>query len=274
MDAENTLIFILCAGRSGSTWLSYVLGGQRDAACLGEYYLMFSELSRYDCTLCHAKALDDCEVLRGFRKINASDAFPFAFDCFKDKRILIDNSKNKAWTERGVQQGQFKVKIIHLLRDPRGWFASQRRREPMNAAAGVERWLKINRAVIDFTRSMFPQDYRNRMYSVFYEDLVLAPAACFPPLCSFIGTSFTSDALRYWEFDHHGPAGNGAAFSLLTDHASAEMTTGDDEFYRKNAKTQFLDTRWHSQLSQEEIDQFVASKELEEFLKMYGKTLL
>ena len=33
------------------------------------------------------------------------------------------------------------MQVIHLIRDPRGWFASERRRTPMSVDVAMQRWL-------------------------------------------------------------------------------------------------------------------------------------
>jgi hypothetical protein len=81
------------------------------------------------CRLCQAKSKSECDYLYGIHDVGKLEAFDFAFKRFKKKR-LIDCSKQMSWIENFIHNINFQIKIIHLPRDPRAWFASQKRRNP------------------------------------------------------------------------------------------------------------------------------------------------
>jgi len=66
---SKRLVFIHSELRSGSTWLSYVLGSHPSAAHLGEYYRPFVLKNHTACRLCEAKGLSECEILHGIEHV-------------------------------------------------------------------------------------------------------------------------------------------------------------------------------------------------------------
>jgi hypothetical protein len=256
MEAANmqqTVAFILGEGRSGSTWLSYVLGSHPGVAHLGEYLRPFIYPGHVACRLCEAKGRSQCEILHGIENVEEAYAYDFAFERF-GKSILCDASKVPDWMVRFLGHRRYQIKVVHLMRDPRGWFASQRRREPMSAEAAAQRWADKNNTIADFVAA-----HRLECCRVFYDELTVRPEQYFPPLCRFIGTRYESRALEYWNYEHHGLGGNGAALNVIGGYQQANVLTGDDPFYKARVKKRFHDTRWLSQLSPAERRAFEQS---------------
>jgi hypothetical protein len=250
---QRTVVFILSEVRSGSTWLSYVLGSHPGVAHLGEYHRPFTYPGHVACRLCEAKGLAECEVLHGIENVPKENAYDFAFERFQ-KPILCDASKATEWTEGFLGHERYQVKVVHLMRDPRGWYASQRRREPMPPEAAAQRWVDANTKIIDFVAL-----HQLSCCTVFYDELTVRPEQYFPPLSGFIGSHYHSDTLEYWNYEHHGLGGNGAAFNVIGKYQRADVTTGDDQFYQARAKKRFHDARWLAQLSHKERRAFEQS---------------
>ena len=266
--AQRAVVFILSEMRSGSMYLSYVLGSHPGVAHLGEYSRPFTIPGHVACRLCEARGRAECEILHGIQKVPLELAYDFAFERFQVP-ILIDSSKLLDWTAHFLGQERFQVRVIHLLRDPRGWFSSERRRNPMTLDFAIPRWVDTNGRIADFVA-----EHRIACYSVFYDDLAARPEQYFPPLCSFVGVPYQSRAREYWNHEHHGLGGNGAALTLIGRYERANLITGDDPFYTARAHRHFHDTRWVAQLSRQERLAIEQSDAIRRVLQRYERSFL
>lgn len=294
---QKTVVFILSDKRSGSTWLSYVLGSHQNAAHLGEYYRPFINPDHVECDICHAVGKVECPILHGIHDVPLDLAYDFAFERYK-KDILIDNGKEVTWANkiltldridrrlvhlfrdpRGfiaaqrrrkhLDKDRMQFKIIHLIRDPRGWFASVKRRGWSDINTSIRKWVKDNREMIELAEKR-----RLPYMAVFYDELAYDPEKYFPELCEFVGMEFEPKALEYWSFEHHGLGGtNGAGYMVLQNYEKAEYKTADDDFYQKNINKRFYDQRWKEQLTKEEIEYIENSNSVRELLAMAGKDI-
>lgn len=144
---DKTVVFILSETRSGSTWLSYILGSHQDSVHLGEYFRPFTRRGHVACRLCEAKGKTECEYLYGIDKVAKEDAFDFAFERFH-KKHLIDCSKRINWLSNFIRTDTFQIKIIHLHKDPRAWFASEKRRnKKLKIDEAMNRWVSTNTSI-------------------------------------------------------------------------------------------------------------------------------
>ena len=75
---QRQVLFIASSVRSGSTWLSYVLGNHPRSAHLGEYHRPFEISGHVACRLCEAQGLPDCEILHGIEDVPINAAYGFA----------------------------------------------------------------------------------------------------------------------------------------------------------------------------------------------------
>ena len=252
--AKRTVVFILSERQSGSTWLSYVLGSHASASHLGEYRRPFTMPGHVACRLCEARS-QPCPIFHDIHSIPLERAFDYAFERL-GSNCLIDCSKQLSWISRFAlgengepRENNFDLKVVHLLRDPRGWFASQLRRSPLAAVDAIATWQKTNREIAHLI-----QQHRLHALRVLYDDLTGRPADAFPRLCDFLGFDFQPAALHYWNKEHHGLGGNGAAFSLLGSLPQAKVTTGDDAFYQQQSQQMFCDDRWRRELKSSDAD--------------------
>ena len=259
----QTIVFVLSTGHSGSTWASYVLASHPLCDFVGEYYLPFHTKTTQPCNYCASRNLTHCEILGDLTKIKSNTAFDLAFER-TGKDILIDCSKNSDWTKRILMQNKFNVKCLFLIRDPRGWYASHKRRYGWEVSEAISKWLKTNRSILEFVKAHCLANCHSYT-TVFYDDLAVNPEERFKELSKFIGITFNNNQLNYWNFPHHGPAGNGASYNIL--HKSPTLvTTGDNSFYQKNFQKRFYDKRWKQELSSKEITTIENSKEIRQFL--------
>jgi len=271
-SGAGTVAFILSSDRSGSTWLGYILGSTRDAAFLGEFRRAWNDQLRQPCAWCSANGRQTCEILAGIEQYPADRAFELAFTR-TGKRFLIDSSKRTTWAERFLApDARFKVQLIHLIRDPRGWYASEQRRRPESGVEITGEWVSENLHIRNFLQlSNVPS------VTVFYEDLASSPGPAFQQLCGDIGCLFEPSALRYWEKAHHGFAANGASSPLLRAtpklSESNSFVTGDDPYYETNYRKSFVDQRWKERLSETDALAIREDSRVAAFLKLYDRVL-
>jgi hypothetical protein len=272
VEPVGTVVFILSSTRSGSTWLAYVLGSTPNAAFLGEFRRAWDEQLRRPCAWCYANGRHACEVLAGIEQYAPDRAYELAFSRTR-KQILVDTSKTIVWAKQFIApDSRFRAHLIHLIRDPRGWYASERRRRQASQDGMIGEWLAENLRIREFLRSSSVPST-----TVFYDELASSPTSGFEKLCTEIGCPFGPSALRYWERAHHGFAANGASSSLLGSLPNISelrnFITGDDVFYATNDRKSFVDQRWKEQLSEADTLAISEDSRVEAFLKLYDRVL-
>jgi hypothetical protein len=242
-----SVVFVLSAARSGSTWLATVLGSNSWAASVGEWFRAFSLPGHVACRMCEADGLAECTKLHGFEKIAAGDAYHFASKRL-GKSVLIDSSKRLDWCGQFINQGDLDTRLIHLVRNPCGFVESAGRRQPeFSPDQLLEQWEHKNREIERFILSS-----GSKHLSASYDDLADSPDTHFPRLCNFIGFEWEPEAINYWLGAHHGLAGNGASSLYLRNRQNVTFQTGDDEFYADlTSKRTTADRRWKVRLTPE-----------------------
>ena len=124
---SKTTVFILSSWHSGSTWVGYVLGSGPESAFLGEYHRAWNDAIRVPCTICAARDLQRCEVLYDIEKEPADNAFDLAVSR-TGKRVVVDNSKAVDWIQRFSVGDPQNLRIVLVIKDPRGYVESAKRR--------------------------------------------------------------------------------------------------------------------------------------------------
>ena len=273
---REQLIFITSETRSGSTWLSYMLGTHPQAAHLGEYYRPFLQRGHVSCRLCEGRGLSDCKILGNLSEIPISHAYGFALERYKSYGIhtLIDCSKDLAWLDQiilaggGSNDGSLPIKVIHLIRDPRGWIASERRRVPMTIDEAIDRWQQHHRTTQQWIRAKgIPS------ICISYDQLCLEPERALRKLSKLIGAKQDFSQYEYWNKEHHGLGGNGAALNNLIHSPKATPTTGDDEFYQQKIHKIFYDLRWKSETDSNQLDILCRQPDIEQIMNKSGISL-
>ena len=269
--SKTTAVFLLSSWHSGSTWVGYVLGSGPEFAFVGEYHRAWNDAIRVPCTICAARGLQCCEVLYDVEKEPADKAFDLAVSR-TGKRVIVDSSKSVDWIQRFSVSDNQDMRIVHVIKDPRGYFESVRRRSRGNISDVMVHWCKENREFRSFMRaSSVPS------MTVSYDLLATSPDAEFRRLFKFCDMTFTKDAIAYWNIEHHGFAANGASDAILKardfTHIPKHFATGDDGYYRKKSRTIFHDERWRTALSPAESRAIQENAEVKELLDSLGFAL-
>lgn len=272
MAKENTerrkLVYIASMERSGSTWLSFVLGSHPRAATLGEHWRRFKGNRDSECRTCQHKGLPSCEMLHGITTSPLRSAYSLPLLRFAPHGVdtLVDNSKFLDWFEElqaaGACEG-IDVRVIHLLRDPRGWITSETARNPgLEAMALLEDW---KRRV---------GEYRDRLgvlglptLRVSYDMACLDPERVLANISEFIGHRYAPEHLRYWERVHHAMAGNGAAISVVP---GGKGHTWDRGYYIERIDRVFHDDRWRQRLDPSQLLSITSDLEARRLMEDFG----
>jgi len=268
---KRTAIFILSSPYSGSTWVGYVLGSGLESAFVGEYHRAWRQAIRQPCTICAARGLQCCEVLHDVEKEPAESAFDLAF-ARTGKRVIVDSSKDHDWIQKFRMTESLDIRIVLLVRDPRGFFASARRRTTSELGAVMAHWSRENRKFSDFiTSSGIPS------VTVSYDLAAESPDYEFRRLFEFCGMKFTKESLSYWNVEHHGFAANGATDAILKGkefrHVPGHFLTGDDVFYGEKSQTLFHDQRWRAALTSLESAAIENNEDVQQVLGSLGFAL-
>jgi hypothetical protein len=237
-----TVVFILSAPYSGSTWLNLVLGSDDWATNVGEYFRPFKMRGHIACRLCEAEGRKECTVFHGIEKVGIEHAFHFAANR-TGKDIIIDASKNFEWASSFLGRSDLEAKFVHLIRHPCGFANSFARRVPEKSYSDIiQTWEHLNRNIEDYIRqSGCPGIVTS------YEALANNPDITFPPLTSFAGGYWKSKSLEYWNVEHHGLGANGAPSVYLKGRRVKNYSTGDDDFYENIIdRPTAADERWKS----------------------------
>ena len=267
-----TVVFILSEERSGSTWLSLVLGSNSWASSLGEYWRPF--LTPRDqglaCPLCLGRGLPDCVVLGGVRSVPKEAAYHFACSRMGSK-VLIDASKRLDWCASFVGRKDIDPCIVHLIRHPCGFIESERRRHSRISETDLlARWVNSNRTIENFVAKC-----RARKVTAFYDDLAEYPEDNFPELCAAFGYSWERGSLRYWEKEHHAFCANGATLlylNKLPNFSKIGVYTGDDSYYADlAARPTSADRRWEERLSLSVIQEVLQTPYVVELRQIHNR---
>jgi hypothetical protein len=259
---NRTAVFILSSPHSGSTWAGYVLGSNPVSAFLGEYYRAWKDGLGQPCALCHAQGLGFCEILSDLEKEPVERAFNLAF-ARTGKRVVVDISKDIEWIRSFRTDDAVDIRLVHLVRDPRGFFASVKRRLKIDVNEMMVKWCKQNEEFRDFIAA---SGFSSATAS--YDLLAQSPETEFRRLFDFCSMAFTEESLRYWSVEHHAFAANGATDAILKGKGyNYPITTGDNDFYNEKSQTLFHDRRWRLALTPAESTAIESNMEVRRLLR-------
>jgi len=224
-----------------------VLGSTSWAANVGEFKRAYTTPEGFACRMCAAKGLPECAAPGDMRGIDRWEAYQFIAARLR-RPVVIDASKSVEWCAEFLGHPEIDVRIIHLVRHPCGFVASEHRRfRHLSYAALLLRWETTNTAI-----EKFSAECGAPYHLVSYDDLADDPSHHMPGVCRFLGHSWESAALEYWNCDHHGFGANGASSLYLRGLPNAKFLAADDAYCDTlTSRPISADRRWKNQLPPE-----------------------
>ena len=117
--------------------------------------------------------------------------------------ILVDASKFWQRLQLLYLSGQFKLKVLHLVRDGRAVLHSYTRKG-VKPKAGLRRWMSVGVWAFLLRRRFEPADW----LQVRYEDLAARPEETLQRICAFLQVEYEPGMLAYRQVPDHGIGGN------------------------------------------------------------------
>jgi len=240
MDKNPTnIIYIVSSAHSGSTLLDLILGSHSAIQSGGEFY-KFPMKSKIEdgisqpCS-CGEKIID-CDfwqrVLEGanldFEAIQSSQDFFSLYDRMipsmlkvAGKSHFVDSSKRLTRLKKYLKSDQFRVSIIHLVRDPRAVaysFVRKKKRvlanqEMFSSRVNPPKYLQSLWLILRGNmRYIVEMSKQKGFHTVKYEDLVVNPQQALSGFLERIHLPFEDSMVHYYDHAHHVIGGNRMRF--------------------------------------------------------------
>jgi len=172
-------------------------------------------------------AYRDC--MRGFDQRN--EVFIRACLEVAGKSVFLDATKHPSRISELKRISNLNLRIIHLIRDPRGYCNSALKKREVPIKTSARRWVEGNRAAQEQLRAL-PRD---NWLSVNYESLVSQPHSAFSRLAEFLG----ADSFNLPENFRAGPHHIVGSRMRLASH---QTTVEIDESWRRELSAKDLKT--------------------------------
>ena len=218
---SSEVVSIFSLSHSGSTLLGLLLGTHPRFVGLGEIDLSLrSESALFDRPCTCGEHARNCVFwgavasnLDGESDPDTSDVLETILDSFRsvfgDETVPVESSKNHSRFLKPRSVTQPRLKVIHLLRDVRGYSiskldnAKKKRRFSGWAIYYFWEWYLGNNRI-----QRFIQKNRITSLQIGYEELCLYPELIVPRICQFLNVSFTDDMLSMRNSKSHIIQGN------------------------------------------------------------------
>ncbi len=116
------------------------------------------------------------------------------------KCIFVDSSKDHYRARALKRFSPYPVRVIHLVRDPRGVAASRLRRGVrIDASQAARQWVRLHTRLENFLDTRSPQNY----FLVRYEDLCRDPRTVLRQLYAFCGANPEFESADLQATEHH-----------------------------------------------------------------------
>lgn len=225
------VVYIVGMGRSGSTLLDLLLDAHSEVCSLGGVRRLTNALTascpcgvedRYQCNFWGAVNTELHRMLgSGLDAIDPSSdddatfrrhnrALFAAAERVSGNATIVDSSKSVSRLARLMTHLDIEIYPVHIMRDPRGYVASQRKRKTKRIAPA---WSYVGRSLRTYSL------LRNVEHSaVAYEALALRPEESMQQLMERLGLPFESQQLFWAEQIHHN-IGGGAVLKRTKGNA-------------------------------------------------------
>lgn len=293
MSSPRTkIVFILGAGRSGSTLLELILDSHSRIRGLGELNHLPPIVNKSPrgaerfCSLCGEQCdlwnrTYDVSVIRNYFSSGGILAGPRRsalrrlrsiysyFAEWSPEPVLVDSSKNLRWIRRALSPSyawrKLEPVILFLTRDGRAVVSSWLRTYPgLPIEKAAQEWATRIRQSNEFFHR-FPSA---GSYQLAYEHLAADPGVAVGDLVRFLGVDYEPSMLRYWEHPHHIVGGNQWLINSYRRYReeAGEATgdggrkvwegTGGAKWHEDAAPGIRLDERWRNELDEEQLAVF------------------
>jgi hypothetical protein len=288
------IVFILGAGRSGSTLLELILDSHSEIRGLGELNHLgrFATESGHQapaaCSYCPPSSCPfwneavDWAVLRRFysraglaaglrRSWYRRVGNPYLwFARWSGESILVDSSKNLLWLNRHLGHPRvwrdIEPALLFLTRDGRAVTNAVLRKHPHRtmdeAATEWKSRMLANEALFESFRL-------GRRLRTTYEQLATEPANAARRICQWLDLDYQPGMLEYWNHEHHMMAGNqwtrGRVKSFqdrtTAGHGGGASLEADTDAAKAGTRSNIglgisPDQRWRTELSAGDLETF------------------
>lgn len=256
--SDITIVVIHAAGYSGATWLNVILGSHESAMAMGPATRLFDLQHQDKNTACYIHR-ENCTLWPSFLKKNIEKGnFFFELAKLSNKKYFIVNYPKQSDYKQEIANQGYQVLHLKMVRDGRANLYSKlrhdrnsRRHETISNVIlswQIPKWQQIN--------DELPKD-ESLWLLVRYEDLLTNPEPTLQSLSRFLGISYSSDSLKFWEFEHHLTAGNTAIIdSICKMQNLVGYNHHREEYYetylqqiQSNQISTFHDEEWKEKLS-------------------------
>ena len=231
MSRAHRVVLLLATNYSGSHLLSHLLSAHPRCFGVGElarYHQLIANLAGKPVVAQYSDPMYEPLADAPVHTWHGLLCSGYARDEGVSDPVLVDNSKKVKWALRVADAGDVDLRFVHLLRDPRALVLRWRntydtdrtrrrqrlrvaRRMPARAArilrgdlatVYVYKWLRENRQITNYLRSIDPQGTRSRV--VTYHDIVFETEAALAGLMPALDLEFDPQQLRFGESRHLG----------------------------------------------------------------------
>lgn len=116
-----------------------------------------------------------------------------------DKRVFLDTSKDLAPVPHLARQPDLDLKVLHLVRDPRAYLHSTRKRRTVQAASLTRHWREVHSSSLELGEALGPE----RFLSLSFESFCARPGDSLEELCTFLDVEAFPLLERADEVVHH-----------------------------------------------------------------------
>jgi acyl transferase domain-containing protein/acyl-CoA synthetase (AMP-forming)/AMP-acid ligase II/pimeloyl-ACP methyl ester carboxylesterase/acyl carrier protein len=255
----HPIAFILSSPRAGSTLLRIMLAGHSDLVSPPELHLLpFVNMQDRQKEL-EASHLGEglIRTLMDLKRISAPESETLVDKWVKENlsvaevyqilqelsgnRLLVDKSPTYAIAKETLFHSEKlfqSAKYIHLIRHPYSVIESFARLR-MNKLLGLSHgdsyeigesiWQKTNQNILDFTKEID----KEKVYRVYYEELVTQPEKIMREMCDFLEVSFSESVLNPYEGER-----------MTKGVHNQSMSVGDPNFNTRNNIDPKLANHW------------------------------